>query len=62
MLDDQRDVYQRALEGAAQLVALYGDEFLPAFIRIEEELEALDGQSSAAVRAKELAKRSSHAA
>lgn len=62
MLSEREKHFRRALEGAAQLVAMYGDEFLPAFIRIEEELEALAGKSSAAVRAMELAKKISRAA
>lgn len=62
MLSERERYFRRALEGAAQLVTLYGDEFLPAFIRIEEEIEALAGKSSAAERARALAGKASRAA
>lgn len=58
MSSEREKKIRRALEGAAQLVALFGDEFLPAFIRMEEELEVLTGNSSAVARAKRIAKTS----
>ncbi|MQQ09081.1 hypothetical protein GFB49_11500 [Epibacterium sp. SM1979] len=44
--------YKKALQGAAQLVKLYGDEFLPAFTRMEREIGALSEKSAAVARAR----------
>lgn len=59
---DQEELYRKALIGAAQLVSQFGDEFLPAFIRMEEELEILAGKSLAEARAVEIAKKINQAA
>lgn len=47
---DMRDLGE-GLEIAAGLVALYGDEFLPAFLRLEREVEAVANRHSARDRA-----------
>lgn len=56
MLSEREKRYRRALEGAAQLVSLYGDEFLPVFIRIEQEVDKMENRKSAVARARALAK------
>lgn len=47
---DRADL-EAALGIAAQLVARDGPKFLPIFLRLESEVEALDGQRSALDRA-----------
>lgn len=48
---EARDL-ERAHAAAAALVARYGDAFLPAFLRIEEELRAREDRGAAVERAR----------
>ncbi|TLP69359.1 hypothetical protein FEE96_03495 [Parasedimentitalea maritima] len=50
------ELYTKALAGAAELVAKYGDEFLPAFICMEQKVEEARSQKSAMARALEVAR------
>jgi len=47
---------RRALEGAAQLVDLHGEEFLPLFLRLEAELQSIEKRKTALERARVLAR------
>ncbi|MGB0747566.1 MAG: hypothetical protein ACPGO3_02380 [Magnetospiraceae bacterium] len=47
--------YKKARQTAAQLVALHGDEFLPAFEAIDQAITAREAQTSARARALALA-------
>ncbi len=49
------ELYTKALDAAALLVAKFGDEFLPAFVAMEEQLERLQAQETAKERALRLA-------
>lgn len=57
MQSEREKRFRKALEGAAQLVARYGDEFLPVFIRLEHEVQEMEKRNSAMERAKALAKK-----
>lgn len=61
-MQSDEQLCRRALEGAAQLVELYGEEFLPLFLRLEEELEKALGQRTAVDRALALARKGGRAA
>lgn len=54
MLSEREKRYRLALQGTAQLVSLYGDEFLPVFIRIEQEFDKMENRKSAVARARAL--------
>lgn len=49
-----------ALERVAELVTLYGDGYLPIFIRLEQEVEALAVDRLAAARARALVQARPH--
>jgi len=57
-VDLQQSRMVRALVGAAERVQNFGEEFLPAFLRIEAEIEAIEGRSTAMDRAMALVGRS----
>lgn len=57
MQSEREKRFHKALEGAAQLVARYGDEFLPVFIRLEQEVQEMERRKSALERARALAKK-----
>lgn len=57
MLSEREKRFRKALEGAAQLVANYGDEFLPVFIRLEHEVQEMERRNSAMERARALAQK-----
>lgn len=49
-MPDPADIH-RALAVAAQIVARDGPAFLPVFLRLEDEVRALDGTAAALARA-----------
>ncbi len=57
MQSEREKRFRKALEGAAQLVAHYGDEFLPVFIRLEHEVQEIERRNSAIERARALAQK-----
>lgn len=46
-MQPERHEIEEALEIAARLVALYGDTFLPIFLRMEREMDAISEHNSA---------------
>lgn len=50
-MQSEAELNRRALRIAAQLVARYGDAFLPAFLRVEAEIEKGQGRNAALERA-----------
>lgn len=58
---DPRDL-EKAHAAAAALVAKYGDAFLPAFLRIEAELKAVEERESAVERARRVCRGARHPA
>jgi hypothetical protein len=50
------EFYTKALAGAAELVAKYGEEFLPAFVCMEQKVEEARSQNTAMNRALEIAR------
>lgn len=55
MQPDRADLL-RALSIAAQIVARDGDAFLPVFLRLEQEVSALEGRDTALDRARRMAR------
>lgn len=54
-MQPERADLERALSIAAQIVARDGDAFLPVFLRMEQEVSALEGRETALDRARRLA-------
>ncbi|MBW4709598.1 hypothetical protein KX928_17565 [Roseobacter sp. YSTF-M11] len=52
-----KEQLEKALTVAAALVSEYGDAYLPAFLRIEAELEKRQAQTCAIDRARVIARR-----
>ena len=50
-IESDLNLYRRALAGAAQLVALHGDEFLPAYVALETEVDKAQSAVEARNRA-----------
>ncbi|MDO6758349.1 hypothetical protein Q4598_19090 [Phaeobacter inhibens] len=50
------ELFTKAMHGAAELVDRYGEEFLPAFIAMEEQVRIAQQQSTAMSRALATAK------